>query len=231
MSKLDYYRTITLLFRRVGHLKGAVKFTLAAIAQAQAAETAGAAETGKLWTTLFELFSDLGMWSEAYVTVLANPIAASSIAALRTLAIGLVENVHCLCDLPLVGSRNDDDHDRASASASPAAMAAAAAAGKRKTKAYYLAEVENALLWHCDHISVEGQGNPYLPLYVFHTHNNKHASAAQVMWKYALRAREHMQVSRYSHTKPLLSPPLSPLFLSVAPSSSLSRRKPKAAIK
>ena len=178
LSKLDYYKTVTLLFRRVGNLEGAVKFTLAAIAQVknsiQDSNKSSEVEEGKLWTTLFELFLDLKMWIEAYTTVIANPIGASSIAALHTLVITLLEadEISSLCELPLIGSRSaqwktQDTH-----------------AGR---VLFYLSEVENALLWHCDHISIDNGTNPYLPLYSFYTKLHKHRDAAGVMIRYARR--------------------------------------------
>jgi hypothetical protein len=179
LSKLDYYQTITLLFRRANNPRGAVKFTLAAIAQVRNSEAKDRKtldqEEGKLWTTLFELFLDLEMWNEAYLTVMANPIGASSVAALNTLVITLFEadKVGCLCKLPLVGSRNAEWNNSNAAT--------------QKRPVFYLNEVENSLLWHCDHISIDSGTNPYLPLYSFYTNLHKHRDAAGVMLRYARR--------------------------------------------
>ncbi|QDZ25925.1 hypothetical protein A3770_19p84430 [Chloropicon primus] len=174
-SRLDYYKTITLLFRRVGNLRGAVKFTLAAIAQVRnsSGEVGAEQEQGKLWTTLFELFLDLKMWNAAYVTIIANPVDSSSIAALHTLVITLFEAdmVSCLCQLPLVGNRSTDRN-------SPSG---------EQMPVFYLSEVENALLWHCDHMSIDNGVNPYLPLYSFYTKLHKHRYAARVMMRYVRR--------------------------------------------
>lgn len=166
-TRLDYYRTITLLFRRVGNLKGAVQFTLAAMAEVRDSVP----DQGKLWTTLFDLFLDLKSWPEAYAAIVANPVGTSAIAALHTLVITLFEagEVRALCDLPLVGNRFAEK------------------GGKMGKPAFYLTEVENALLWHCDHMSLDEGTNPYLPLYAFHTKNHKHRCAAGVLLRYCRR--------------------------------------------
>ena len=181
LTRLDYYKFITLLFRRANNLRGAVMFTLAAIAETKARMASQAnggpmQEEGKLWTTLFELFLDLKMWREAYVTIIANPLASSSIAALHTLVITLFEakEVSCLCDLPLVGCRAPQEEEGSSEAAA-------------KTPAFYLAEAESALVWHCDHISIDNGTNPYLPLFSFYTKLHKHRKAAGVMVRYVRR--------------------------------------------